>query len=115
MAIAIKKIEKWAQKKKVSKLLKALSSDNTEVRIAVIKALGTTNDENVMYTLIPFLKDSDPSIRAITVETLGTMGNGRSLEFVRQLWNSESDENVREKAKLAINAIKENMSKTEKH
>lgn len=115
MALSIKKVEKWAQKKKVDKLLKALSTEDIEVRIAVIKALGATKTENAMNALIPLLNNADPRIRLNTVEALGTIGIGRSLEFVRQLWNSEANEEVREKAKLAMNAIKENSKKEEKH
>ncbi len=115
MALSIKKVEKWAQKKKVDKLLKALSTEDIEVRIAVIKALGATKTENAMNALIPLLNHADPQIRLNTVEALGIIGIGRSLEFVRQLWNSEANEEVREKAKLAMNAIKENSQKEEKH
>jgi HEAT repeat protein len=107
----MKKIEKWAQKNKIPKLLKALSVEDADIRIAAIKALGMTKDEGAMYTLTTLLSDSNAAIRTATVEALGNMGNSRSLEFVRQLWNSESDEKVREKAKLAINAIKANISK----
>ena len=115
MSITKQKVEKWAQKNKIVKLMMVLSTGTTEDQFIIIKALGTTKDGNVMYQLIPYLKDSNSAIRAITVETLGDIGNGRSLEFVRQLWNSETDENVREKAKIAINAIKENVAKSEKH
>lgn len=115
MAITIKKVDKWVQKKKLNKLLKALSTNNLEIRIAIIKALGSYKDENVMFKLLPFLKDPEPAIRIHAVEALGSMGNGRSLEFIRLLWSSESDENVREKARLAINSIKENVANAEKH
>lgn len=114
MGVSLKKVEKWAQKKNVDKLLKALSTEDREVQIIVLKALGTTKDENAMHQLIGFLKDPEPSIRAAAVEALGVMGNSRSLEFVRQLWNSEANEEVREKARLAIQAIKENLPKEEK-
>lgn len=110
MAVTVKKVEKWAQKKKVNKLIKALSDDNTEVRIAVIKALGTTKDENAMNILISLLKDPDVSIRINAVEALGSIGNSRSIEFVRQLWNNDNNEMVQAKAKWAINEIKQNMT-----
>lgn len=114
MAISVKKVQKWAEKKKVSKLLKALSVNDVEIRIAAIEALGKTKDENAMNTLITLFKDPNALIRANAAEALGNIGNGRTLEFVRQLWNTDSDENVREKAKKAINDIKENMAKLEK-
>ena len=108
MSITIKKIEQWSAKKKSAKLLKALSVNGLDIRISAIKALGTIQDENVMHSLIALLKDPNVSIRASAAEALGTLGNGRSLEFVRQLWINEQDEEVREKARLAIAKIKAN-------
>jgi FOG: HEAT repeat len=115
MAVTIKKVEKWSQKKKVAKLIKVLP-DVTEidVRIAILKALGTTADERAMHTSILYLRDPDPSVRYTAVETLGNMANGRALEFVRQLWNSETDETVRKKAEWAIREIKAKMVNEEK-
>jgi len=115
MAITKKKVEKWAQKKNTGKLLKAITVEDAEIRVSVIKALGETKDENAMYTLINLLKDPDAVIRAAAVDALGVMANGRSLEFVRQLWNIETDESVREKAKSAISNIKANMANEERH
>src|SRR5689334_3340006 len=114
MAVSLKKVEKWAQKKKVNKLVKALSVNDLEVRTAIIRALGETKDENAMNTLIPLLKDPDVSIRGAAVDALGTMGSSRSLEFIRQLWAGEGDEEVREKARLVIAAIKGKMSREER-
>lgn len=113
MVITISKIEKWSKKKKTGKLLKALNVDELDVRISVIQALGTIKDEDVMHTLISLLKDPNKSIRASAADALGNMGNIRSLEFVRQLWNTEQDEEVREKAKQAVAKIKENTVQTE--
>lgn len=114
MAITIKKIEKWSAKKKTAKLLKALSVDSLEIRISTIQALGKVQDESVMHTLITLLKDPDPSIRGCAAETLGNLANGRSLEFLRQMWMNEPEEEAREKAKQAIAKIKANAGQTEK-
>ena len=114
MSITIKKVEGWAAKKKTPKLLKALSADGLDVRISAIKALGTIQDENVMHSLIALLKDPNASIRGSAVEALGILGNGRSLEFVRQLWMNEQDSEVLEKARQAIVKIKANTVQTEK-
>ena len=116
MAVTAQKLEKWAQKKKINKIIsKALSSDNMEIRIAAIGALGKSGDENAMHQLIGLLKDPNATIRTAAVEALGTMGNGRSLEFVKQLLNSESDETVREKAKWAVNEIRVKVASEEKN
>jgi HEAT repeat protein len=107
LGITVKKIEKWSQGKKTGKLLKALSSNSSEIRIAAIKALGPTRDEKAMHQLIALLKDQDVTVRTAAVESLGVMGNARSVEFVRQLWNTENDETLKEKARLALNAIRQ--------
>ena len=115
MALKIKKVEKWAQKKNVSKLIKALATKELDVRKEVIKALGTIKDDNAMYSLIRLLEDPDDSIRATAVDALGTMKNGRSMEFVRKVCNSDSNEEIRGKAKLALAAIRETTAVEEKH
>lgn len=113
MAVTVEKLEKWAQKSKTSKIIKTLSVDNKDLRIAAIKTLGTTKDEVSMNELISLLKDPDVSIRTTAIEALGTMGNSRSLEFIRQLWDTEKDEQVRETIRLAINKIKKKMADEE--
>lgn len=115
MAVTIKKVEKWAQKKKIAKLLKVLPDvTEAEIRIAILKALGTTKDERAMHTTILYLRDADPTVRYTAVESLGNMANGRALEFIRQMWNTETDENVRKKAEWAISEIKTKMVNEEK-
>jgi len=114
-AVTVQKVEKWAQKKKISKLIsKGLQNDNKEIRIATIAALGKCGDETAMHQLIALLRDPDADIRAAAAEALGAMANPRSLEFVKQAMNNESDEKVREKAKLAANQIREKAVKEEK-
>lgn len=115
MALKIKKVEKWAQKKNVPKLIKALTTKEIDMRKEVIKALGTIKDDNAMYSLIRLLEDPDDSIRAATVDALGTMKNGRSIEFVRKVLNNDKNEEIRGKAKLAIAEIREVLSSEEKH
>ncbi len=114
MAITVKKVEQWSAKKKTDKLLKALTVDATDIRVAVIKALGTVQDENVMHTLITLLKDPNTAIRGSAADALGALSNARSLEFVRQMWMIETDEEVREKARVAIAKIKANAVQTER-
>lgn len=107
MGISVKKIEKWERKKKAAKLIKALDSNDKEIRMAAIKALGSIEEENSVNTLVGLLRDTDPDIRAAAVESLGKVGNSRSVEFVRYTVNNDSDENVRQKAGIALNLLKE--------
>lgn len=110
MAITLKNIEKWSKKNNSSKLIKALSSNDITICTAAITALGKIKEESSMYALIGLLQNSDKTIRGAAVDALSNMGNGRSLEFVRQMWSLETDEVVKEKAKEAIKIIKLNVS-----
>lgn len=116
MAVTIKKVEKWAEKNKVKKVLKALTSKDYNVRTAAVKALGITKGEEAMNALISLLRDPDPTIRSNAIESLAEIGNDRALEFIKHLINNDSDEDVRKKAKKAFDTIKDtqNQAETEK-
>mgnify|MGYP001315087227 FL=1 len=113
MSISLKKIEKWEKKKKVKKLLSVLNADDKEVRIHAIRALSGFDSLDVINALVSFLRDPNPDIRAAAVDTLGKIGSGKAVEFVRFMLEKETDENVREAAKNALAAIKEKMSQDE--
>ncbi len=107
MAVTVEKINKWAEKDKTKKIVKALSSPSLDLRIAGIQALGTIDDEESLNTLIMVLRERDPVIRAAASEALGNLGNLRAKEFVRKLSVNDDDKNVREKALGAVNKLQE--------
>jgi HEAT repeat protein len=107
MAVSLKKIDKWSSKKKAGKLIKALSVNELEIRLAAIKALGNIKEESIMYELLTFLKNPDPAMRLASLESLGKIANGRSFEYIRQMWETEADKKVREEAQRAMNVIRE--------
>jgi len=113
MGISLGKIEKWEKKKKSKKLLSVLNDDNHEVRIHAIRALSGFDSLDVINSLVNLLRDPNPEIRIAAVETLGKIGSGRAIEFVRFMLERESEENVKEAAKNALNAIKEKMQQNE--
>lgn len=113
MGISLKKIEKWENKKKSKKLLSVLNNDNHEVRIHAIRALSGFDSLDVINSLVNLLRDPNAEIRLTAVETLGKIGSGKAIEFVRFMLEKEEDENVREAAKNALAAIKEKMKQDE--
>lgn len=111
MGITVNKIEKWAKKNNAGKLLKALNSEEKDIRLALARALGTFVSEDSVNGLVALLRDTDPEIRSAAAESLGKVGNSRSVEFVRYLVNNDSDENVRRIASEALNVLKEKVAK----
>ncbi len=113
MGITVKKIEKWTKRKKTAKLLKAMSSEEKDIRLALAKALGTIENEDSVNGLVGLLRDVDPEIRVAAIESLRNVGNNRSTEFVRYLVNNDNDENVRKVASEALNILKNKEAKEE--
>jgi HEAT repeat protein len=113
MGISLSKIEKWEKKKKSKKLLGAINDGDTEVRIRAIRALAAVQDPEVVNPLSNLLRDPSPDIRLATVESLGIIGSGRALEFVRFLMDNEEDERVVEAAKKSFEKIREKVREEE--
>ncbi|NLC69650.1 MAG: HEAT repeat domain-containing protein [Clostridiaceae bacterium] len=108
-----KKIEKWKQKGNAGKILKAMRHKDKSIRIAVIKAASSLAKEEILNTLIIFLRDDpDPEIRINAAEALGSIGNPRAQDHLAYVAKNDSDEKVREKAQEAVRVI---ISKKLKH
>jgi len=113
MGISLEKIEKWEKKKKAKKLLRAININSIEVRTRAIRALAAIEDPEIINQLVNLLRDPEPKVRLASVETLGKIGSGKAMEFVRFMIEKEEDAQVSEAAKAALTAIKENVKKTE--
>jgi len=113
MGISFEKIEKWEKKKKFKKLISVLNIDDHEIRIRAIRALSGFDSLDVINSLVNLLRDPNPEIRIAAVETLGKIGSGKAMEFVRFMLERESEENVKEAAKNALAAIKDKMKQDE--
>ncbi|AGC68172.1 hypothetical protein Cst_c11760 [Thermoclostridium stercorarium subsp. stercorarium DSM 8532] len=114
MGVSLKKIEKWEQKRKEKKLLSVLlNNGNDEIRIHAIRALASFDSLDVINSLVNLLRDRNPEIRLAAVETLGKIGSGKAVEFVKFMVEKESDEKVKEAAKNALAAIKEKAKQEE--
>ncbi|NSW93023.1 MAG: HEAT repeat domain-containing protein [Firmicutes bacterium] len=104
--ITVEKIEKWKTKNKTDKIVKAMNHKDNSIRIAAIKAAGSMKNEQILNTLIVFLRDDpNPSIRMNAAEALGNIGNPRAQDHLAYVGENDSDEKVREKAQEAMKVI----------
>jgi len=98
------KIAKWGENKKAAKLVKAAGTRKENLRLAVAKAMGNVDDEQVFNILITFLRDRNPEIRIAAMESLQKINNKNAIEHVRGLIN-DSDTKVSEKAREVLKAL----------
>lgn len=113
MGISLEKIEKWERKKNAKKLIRALGDDRVEIRVRATRALSAIDDPEITNYLIQLLRDENPEIRLASVETLGVIGSGRTVEFIRAMLDKERDIKVIEAAKHAMLQIKEKVKERE--
>ncbi len=113
MGISLEKIQKWEKKKKAKKLLRVLHEDSTEIRVYVIRALANLEDPEIINQLVNLLRDPIPEIRLATVETLGEIGSGKAMEFIKFMLEKESEQNIIEAAKIALTKIREKTAEEE--
>ncbi len=114
MAVSQRKIDKWAKKKKIAKLHKALSDKDPQIRVAVVEAFGTIDHDDARNNIIAALRDPEPIVRAAAVTALAKIGNDRVLEFVRKVSIDDTDETVRAKATNAYATLKARIAELEK-
>ncbi|MFU0800636.1 MAG: HEAT repeat domain-containing protein [Xylanivirga thermophila] len=102
--VSLKKIESWEQKGKTNKLLEATTNSNKDIRLAAIRALGSSKDLDIANKLITMLRDADPEIRIEIMKTLGKIGNPIASEHIRS-FTTDEDENVRKVASEVLKTL----------
>lgn len=102
---SISKIEKWGEKKKISKLEKVLSHNNVEFRNAAFKALGESGDQEAITLLTNYIRHPDADVRKLAAKALGNSEQERTLEFLRKLSRDDEDEGVKEAANDSIRKV----------
>lgn len=90
-----------------------LTTTIKKLRIHAIRALSGFDSLDVINSLVNLLRDPNSEIRLAAVETLGKIGSGKSIEFVRFMLDKEEDEKVMDAAKNALAAIKEKIKQEE--
>ena len=87
-----------------------IKDERLNVRIgvsALVETLKIEDKENIskaMFSIIPLLKDQNPTIRSDAAHILGMIGNKDAIPFLKEIENDE-DENVRTIVKEAIEEI----------
>jgi lambda repressor-like predicted transcriptional regulator len=85
----------------VDDLIARLKSDDWEVRIAAVRALGKLNSGASVELLVSALDDEDGSVRAAAVHALGNVGKQAPLQQLMVALR-DSDWHVRETALLVL-------------
>lgn len=85
LALAIGRLDPPLPPDAVADLTKALEDPDSETRISVIWALGSSGDEAVVPKLIPLYtaQDSDPGIRKMVVYALGALPGAAQTDTLR--------------------------------
>lgn len=98
---AMELLAKSTDKQASEILLEFLKDKNTDIRrkATVLLTLGGTKDFTMAFDLMPFLKDSDPRIRANAIESLGKLDPIMAKDAATDLL---SDEHPRVRTNAAI-------------
>src|SRR5262245_2806206 len=85
LALAIGRLDPPLPPEAVADLTKALEDPDSETRISVIWALGSSGDEAVVPRLIPLYtaQDADPGIRKMVVYALGALPGNAQVDTLR--------------------------------
>jgi HEAT repeat protein len=85
LALAIGRLDPPLPPEAVSDLTKALEEPDSETRISVIWALGSSGDEAVVPKLIPLYtaQDADAGIRKMVVYALGALPGNAQVDTLR--------------------------------
>jgi HEAT repeat protein len=85
LALAIGRLDPPLPREAIDELTRALNDPDSETRISVIWALGSSGDPAVVPTLIPLYAspDGDAGIRKMTVYALGALPGDQQLTTLR--------------------------------
>ncbi len=75
----------------INLLVTALTDDNYQVRISIVRVLGVINKSNIISPLISAIKDKDPRVRQIAVETLGKVNVGDHSKIISSIIAASND------------------------
>jgi HEAT repeat protein len=103
LALAIGRLDPPLPAEAISELTKALEDPDSETRISVIWALGSTGDAAVVPRLIPLYTapDADPGIRKMVVYALGALPGTEQLITLRTALHDDTAD-VRWNAAVAL-------------
>lgn len=90
----------------VEPLIVALGNEDRAVRWCAAEALGKVGDRRAVKPLIPVLGDAEPGVRKWAAHALGKLGDTQALPALEALAASETDADVVEAARRAIEQLR---------
>jgi hypothetical protein len=89
----------------VDSIATTLAHPSAAVRAAAAQAVMRTGDRRIVTNLLPLLEDSDRKVRLAVAEGMGTLGTSMTLDFMKFRLVSESDPEVRQALKSALERV----------
>lgn len=111
--IARRAVEVLSKSNNPNLLIKTLESEDTWVKIKVIKFLGEEKNKIAVQTLIEFSKDTDVDVRQNAILALGKIKNKSIVKPLKQAFERETNYHVKSAIKTALQKLEE-MDKEER-
>ncbi|MBQ1377580.1 MAG: HEAT repeat domain-containing protein [Lachnospiraceae bacterium] len=106
--INLDKIQKWAGKGKVKKLIKALKSKDSSIVASVLEALGNIGGEDAVNAITSLTESADKTVRSAAITALGKCGTAASETRLKYFLNKETDKDMLEVIRGAIKTYADN-------
>jgi HEAT repeat protein len=89
----------------IPKMLEAMKSGDSNLKIAVLRSLYKTKDPAVDEQIMPYLNDSESDVRDETILTLGLLRSHKALPAIQKIYDENPNSKLRGKALQAISLI----------
>jgi HEAT repeat protein len=99
--MSIRKIEKFARKEKIDKLIKIADGKNVELATKAIEALATVKKDESFNYLVICLRNPNKDIRLAAIRGLGDIGFERCRTHLAHVIDTDTDKDIIEAAKEA--------------
>ena len=72
-----------------TRLVALLKDPRKRVRQEIVVALGRSQDQRMVDTLLPFLSDEDETLRTLALQALGRLGGRKARDAIRSVIDNE--------------------------
>ncbi len=104
-----KKIARLIKRESWTKIQKMLEKGQSDTRVRITAALGTSRNDDAFNILVMLLRDNDEKVQLEAIKSMGELGVDRAKVHLQDMGSKLPDE----KAEL-IDAIKESIAKINK-
>jgi len=87
------------------KMLEAMKTGDSNLRIAILRSLYKIKDPSVDEQILPYLNDSEKDVRDETILTLGLLRSRKALPAIQKIYDQKPGAKVGGKALQAISLI----------